>query len=120
METIRKPKFLRALFILQAAIWVIVGVFFVVSLFTTSTPLLTLLIAVGMFLYAGWLLWVGHHLGRGSRTAYLLAVATSVFTILATIFDDVGLADLLFLAFAVFVFFAVLYNWPVYMSKTAG
>jgi hypothetical protein len=86
-------------FWILAVSWVALGVYTLVRLLTTaSEPKMYMWIVMGlMFANALVMVWLGWGIGRQSRRFFYLAVGYLVFTMILTITDDFGLADLLML-----------------------
>jgi lysylphosphatidylglycerol synthetase-like protein (DUF2156 family) len=68
---------------------------------TEATPaLLKWIIALLMLVNAAVIIWLGRGLRRQSKLFYYLALGYLAFNILLTIFDDFGIADLVYLLYA--------------------
>lgn len=118
MEMMRNPRFLRALFILQATMWIVVGMLLLLFYAIRTNAGYLYIISILIFAGGAWLFFIGFFLARKSKIAYLLALLTTILIIVFGILDDFGLPDLLFLVINIFILVDLLLNWPTFMQKT--
>ena len=117
MKTIRGPGFLRALFYIQAPLWFIVGLIYLLTFGLRTGAFLPVFLAAVMMLFSFWFILIGFYLGRKSRIAYAIAVLTMLLVILAGFADDFGLADFLFLVLNLFILLALILSRRVFCTR---
>jgi hypothetical protein len=85
----------RALFLLNAAIWIALGIVTVTRMAGSSSgsPLVAWIIAALMAGNAAAMLWLGVRLVKAGRRTYVMALAFLLVNILLTITDQFGLWD---------------------------
>jgi hypothetical protein len=98
-------KTAQALFFLNAAIWLLLGVISLVRMASSgSVQVITaLVIAVLMFGNAGAMLVSGIGLSKQQRLVYFFAIAVLVVNIILTITDQFGVVDLITLILDLFL-----------------
>lgn len=86
-----------------AAVWVVLGIISLVSLFTgEGDPEMYMWVVMGLiFANALVMVWLGWGIGGQSRCIFYQAVAYMVVNIILTITDDFGLADLIYLILSI-------------------
>lgn len=117
MITLHNPRLHRVLFLLQAPLWVLIGILFLVRYRIRAEISNPVLLGAGIILYGFWLAFLGYHLGRKSKTAYLLALPTLLAAILVGFADDFGAADLLFFLYNAFLLAALILAWRTYWKQ---
>ena len=93
----------RALFFVNAAIWLVIGVASLtrMALSQSGQPITALVIAILMFGNVGAMLVSGVGVGRRNRWLYYFGILVLLVNILLTITDEFGLLDFITLAFDV-------------------
>jgi hypothetical protein len=119
MSTLQNPRFHRALFFFLATAWILVAIFYAAGYGLRTRNPVVFLLCLGMAGFAAWLVFLGFHLGRRSKTAYVLAVLTIVVSLPAGLFDDLGVSDLLFFLFTAFVLLVLILGRKAYWGGTA-
>jgi len=85
----------QALFFLNAAIWLLFGVFSLVRMATRNPDqaMTVWIVAILMFGNAGAMLWAGVGLGKQQKRFYYLAILVLAVNILLTVTDQFGIFD---------------------------
>jgi len=95
----------RALFLLNAAIWVLFGVVSLIRMSNSAAGSASMwIVAILMFANACVMLWVGGGLGKQQRRFYYLALVVLAVNIILTVTDQFGLFDLIILVFDAVLF----------------
>jgi chromate transport protein ChrA len=92
----RSPVLLaQVLFVLNAIIWILLGVFSLIRLVDNAT--MAWILAALMFANAAVMLWIGWGLGRKPKPFYNLALAVLAVNLSLTVTDEFGFYDLIVL-----------------------
>ena len=96
----------RGLFLVNAVIWILLGVATLMRMAGGSTSLgsAAWIISILMFANACVMLWVGVGIGKQQRRFYYLALAVLAVNIVLTVTDQVGLLDWITLCLDVALF----------------
>jgi len=97
LQTLNPVKTAQLLFVLNAIIWFLLGIFTLIRLSDGSSEraMTMLVIGVMMFGNAAAMLISGWGIGRGQKIFYYLALAVLFVNIVLTFTDEFGLLDLL-------------------------
>lgn len=110
--------------VLNGLIWMALGLIIAFDLHPAlpNIPLLKAFMAVLSLAAAGVLLGLFFFLSKRSRIAYLLALGCFAGNILVTLFDDIGLVDLAFLAVNIIPIILLIRDrrWYLGAKKTAS
>ena len=92
--------------LLTALLWVVIAAAYLIrpALAGRHLFLLQWVIALLMLGNAAVIVWLGNGLRKGSKRCYTMSLAYLLFNIVLTIFDDFGIADLVYLVYAVALF----------------
>ena len=106
----RPARWAWTLSLLTALLWVVIAAAYLIrpALAGRHIFLLQWVIALLILGNAAVIVWLGHGLRKGRKRFYYLSLAYLLFNILLTIFDDFGIADLVYLVYAVALFVLLL------------
>jgi anaerobic C4-dicarboxylate transporter len=95
-------RWVLTLSLLTALFWVVVAVAYLLRPWQTDNPMpiMKWIIAFLMLCNAAVIVWLGQRLLKQAKPFYYLALGYLAVNILLTIFDDFGMADLIYLLYA--------------------
>jgi hypothetical protein len=107
--------------LLNALIWLVLSIIIAANahLARPVTPGVRWILAFLSFVMAAIILVLFIFLDRGSRRAYFLSLAIFVFTAVLTIFDDVGLSDIIVLVLNIIPIVLLIINRAVFLNTRA-
>ncbi len=117
----QNPSTIRWVWILSlltALFWVVVAAVYIVRPWQNGTPisLMKWIIALLMLCNAAVIVWLGRRLLKQGKPFYYLTLAYLFINILLTITDDFGIADLVYLLYAVALFVLLLLSKKKFIS----
>jgi hypothetical protein len=98
--------------LLLAGLWVVVAAAYVLwPLLRDGTASWQIYLIAGfMLLNAALILWLGHGLRLHNPLRYYLTLGYAALNVLFTFFDQIGLADLIYLLFSLLLFLLLLFS----------
>ena len=106
----------QILFIINAAIWLILGIADFLYLANRIAMLILLIITLLMFANAGVMLWLAWGLGKQSKLFFYCALGVMAVNIILTFTDEFGFYDLLALLFEVAIVVFLIVTRSLYLS----
>ena len=104
--------------LLNALIWLILGVIIAFDMHSAipDLPGMKLGLSIISFVIVIFLLGLTYQVWKHNRTAYYLMIAFFILTSILTIFDDLGLADILFLVISMIPVILLIRNRAWYLQ----